>query len=52
MHMLYASIPLEVLQNLMRHKSISSTEMCIPRDLRSMWLQDTGCSFRCRVLMH
>jgi site-specific recombinase XerD len=27
MHMLYASIPLKVLQSLMGHKSISSTEV-------------------------
>ena len=28
MHMLYAGIPLKVLQSLMGHKSISSTEVC------------------------
>jgi len=27
MHILYAGIPLKVLQSLMRHKSISSTKM-------------------------
>ena len=44
MHMLYAGIPLKVLQS---HRS--ARQKCIRRCLRSMWPPVIGYSFRCQV---
>ncbi len=50
MHMLYAGIPLKVLQALMGHKSVSSTE--VYTKVFALYVpHGTGCCFRCRVLM-
>ncbi len=46
MHMLYAGIPLKVLQSLMGHKSISSTEV-YTKVFALDGLPGTGCSLRC-----
>jgi len=50
MHMLYAGIPLKVLQSLMGI-SPSVQRKSTRRFLRWMWLPGTGCSLRCRSLM-
>nr|AZF85418.1 Tyrosine recombinase XerD [Salmonella enterica subsp. enterica serovar London] len=46
MHMLYAGIPLKVLQSLMGI-SPSAQRRSTRRCLHWMWLHGTGCSFRC-----